>query len=173
VFKVRSFKGESYKDISNAKILHVQFEGHLTPIYWVLMGKNQIVNLGPNHFFGHLIPSSQLQNWKMQVDFLKNFIIIYWKPNFDLIYYYWFCPKESWFLLAYNLESISFHLGVLGVLFFALFHHICGNVFEFQNIISTHIFFWPNLGHKLKVRVVTTMLWPWSCTNLLVVMIVV
>jgi hypothetical protein len=79
------------KDISNVIILHFQFEGHLTPIYWVLVGENQIVNLGPGHFFGHLIPCSQLQIWKMQVDFqyicLKKFIIIYGKPNLDHIYY--------------------------------------------------------------------------------------
>jgi hypothetical protein len=79
------------KDISNVIILHVQFEGHLTPIYWIFMGENQIVNLGPSHFFACLIPCSQLQIWKMQVDFqytcLKNFIFIYGKLNLDHIYY--------------------------------------------------------------------------------------
>jgi hypothetical protein len=48
-----------WKDFSNV-ILYVSIKGLLKSTFWVSMVGNQIVNLIPNHYSGHIIWTSYL-----------------------------------------------------------------------------------------------------------------
>jgi NADH:ubiquinone oxidoreductase subunit 4 (subunit M) len=108
----------------------------------ILVVRNQITNLIFNHFWA-ITPSSQPQ--MENVNSISIFIIQghsngilgpQFGPHLLLTC---FCLKDLGFLRSYNFQNVS-QLEMFGIHFLAL-SHICGNVFESQDILLAYFFF--------------------------------